>query len=49
MDNEDYYKGLISTEDIDIYEKVKQKLREKASLNQTIAGYSGLKDNVKKF
>lgn len=49
MDNEDYYKGLISTEDIDIYEKVKQKLREKASLNQTIAGYSGLKDNVKKL
>ena len=48
-ENESYYKGLISTEDIEVYEKVKQKLSERASLDKKIAGYAELKDTVKKL
>lgn len=49
MDNEAYYKGLVSTEDIEIYEKVKEKLKDKAALGKKIAGYKQLKDTVKKL
>ena len=48
-ENEDYYKGLINTEDIEVYEKVKQKLSDRASLDKKIAGYKDLKDTVKKL
>ncbi len=49
MDNEAYYKGLVSTEDIEIYEKVKEHLKKRASLDKRIAGYRQLKNTVKKL
>lgn len=48
-ENEEYFKGLVSTEDIQVYEKVKQKLEERSSLDKKIAGYKVLKNTVKKL
>lgn len=47
MKNESYYKSLISTNDIEIYNHLKQCLQNKAnSISNKIAGYSKLKNEL---
>ena len=50
MANEDYYKSLINTNDIEIYEEIKKGLNSKEnSIDNKIAGYAKLKQDLKKL
>ena len=50
MANEAYYKSLINTNDIEIYEEIKKRLKSNSnSIDNKIAGYGELKQNLQKL
>ena len=50
MSNRAYYEGLITTNDIEIYEEMKKLLKSKSrSIDNKIAGYGKLKDDLRKI